>query len=117
MLLPQIYVQNEEGKLKSVISLILVVITKLKVNQIKKVNRERRSLGINESKDRMLGQYYLHAKQTYNGRPMKYPDTHFGHLSLYALRQEPFDGAFSASWRLEVNETIACGQTRGRFKG
>lgn len=48
-----------------------------------------------------------HAKQTYNGRPMKYPDTHFGHLSLYALWQEPFDGALSTCWGFEVNKAIA----------
>lgn len=58
-------------------------------------------------KDRVSGQYYLHAKQTYNGRPMKYPDTHFGHLGLNALRQEPFDSTLGASWRLKVNEAIA----------
>ena len=47
--------------------------------------RKRRGVGIVDRKDRVSGQYYLHAKQTYNGRPMKNPDTHFGHLSLNAL--------------------------------
>ena len=75
--------------------------TKNKV-QIKVLNE-----GLGMRKDRVLGQYYLHAKQTYNGRPMKYPDTHFGHLSLYALRQEPLNCTLSTCRGFKVNETIA----------
>jgi hypothetical protein len=41
---------------------------------------------------------------------MKYPDTHFGHLSLNALPQEAFNGTLSTSWRFKVNETVACNE-------
>jgi hypothetical protein len=47
---------------------------------------------------------------------MKYPDTHFGHLSLDAFCLKAFYSSFSASRRLEVDEAITWKFLKGKIR-